>query len=55
VIATIGLPLTIITGYYGMNFELPEYRLPHAHAYVLGLLALSALVTWVVLRWRRWM
>jgi magnesium transporter len=55
VIATVGLPLTIITSYYGMNFELPEYRLPHAHPYVLGLLAASALVTWLVLRWRRWM
>jgi magnesium transporter len=25
VIATIGLPLTVVTSYYGMNFKLPEY------------------------------
>ncbi len=55
VIATIGLPLTLITSYYGMNFALPEYRLPHPHLFVLGLCAVSALVTWIVLRRRRWM
>lgn len=54
VIATIGLPLTIITSYYGMNFAFDEYRWPWGHLWVLGLMAVSALVTWLVLRWRRW-
>lgn len=54
VIATIGLPLTVITSYYGMNFALPEYRWPLAHAWVLGLMGATALVTWLVLRWKRW-
>ena len=54
VIATVGLPLTVITSYYGMNFALPEYRWPHGGLYVLGLLALSAGVTYAVLRWKRW-
>ncbi len=55
VIATVGLPLTVITSYYGMNFRLPEYGFRHAHLYVLGLLAASGLVTWLMLRRRRWM
>jgi magnesium transporter len=55
VIATVGLPLTVITSYYGMNFELFEYRLPHAWAYVLALLAASAAVTLALLRRKRWM
>ena len=54
VIATIGLPLTVITSYYGMNFALPEYRWPHGGPYVIGLLVLSAAVTYAVLRWKRW-
>ena len=55
VIATVGLPLTVITSYYGMNFALAEYRWPYGWAYVLGLLIVTALVTWVYLKWRRWL
>lgn len=55
VLATLGLPLTLITGYYGMNFTLPEYGIRHPHVFVLGLLGLSTLLTWVFLRRRRWM
>jgi len=54
VLATVGLPLTIITSYYGMNFALAEYHWPHPELYVLGLLLVSALVTWAILKWTRW-
>lgn len=54
VIATIGLPLTVVTSYYGMNFELAEYRWPHAEWYALGLMVVVALATWWFLRSRRW-
>ena len=53
VIATVGLPLTVITSYYGMNFALPEYRWPWGEWYVLGLLALTAAATWWILRRQR--
>jgi magnesium transporter len=53
VIATIGLPLTVITSYYGMNFALPEYRWHGGEWYALGLLALAAGVTWWYLRRQR--
>lgn len=55
VLATVGLPLTIITSYYGMNFALPEYHWAHPELVVLGLMAVSALVTWGMLKWTRWM
>jgi magnesium transporter len=55
VLATVGLPLTIITSYYGMNFALPEYHWPHPELLVMGLMAASALVTWAALKWTRWM
>src|SRR5262249_27677487 len=54
VIATIGLPLTVITGYYGMNFAFPEYRWPHSELFALGLMVLTGLMTWAYLRWRGW-
>ena len=54
VIATIGLPLTVITSYYGMNFPLPEYRWAHSEWYALGLMAATGLGTWWFLRSRRW-
>ncbi len=60
VIATIGLPLTPVTGYHGMNVGpervFPEFRWFGAHplAVVWALLALVAGGTWWYLR-RRWM
>lgn len=54
VIATIGLPLTVVTSYYGMNFDFPEYKWTFGEWYALGLMAATALATWLFLRSRRW-
>ena len=54
VIATVGLPLTVVTSYYGMNFELPEYKWPHSEWYALGLMLATAFATWLFLRSRKW-
>ena len=54
VIATIGLPLTVVTSYYGMNFPLPEYRWAHSEWYALGLMLATGLGTWWFLKSRRW-
>lgn len=54
VIATVALPLTVVTSYYGMNFPLPEYRWAHSEWYALGLLGATGLATWAYLRARRW-
>ena len=55
VIATIGLPLTLITGYYGMNLPLPEYRWRWGVPFVLLVLLTTALAVWWYLRRKRWM
>ncbi len=54
VLATIGLPLTVVTSYLGMNFDFGIYKIHHAHLFALGLLVASGLVTLAYLRWRRW-
>lgn len=54
VIATIMLPLTVVTSYYGMNFRLPEYAWRWGWLYALGLLVATALGTWWYLKRRRW-
>jgi magnesium transporter len=54
VIATIMLPLTVITGYYGMNFHLPEYEWRWGPLFVIGLLVATAGGTWWYLRRRHW-
>jgi Mg2+ and Co2+ transporter CorA len=53
VIATIGLPLTVVTSYYGMNFDLPEFKWPWGEWYALGLLVLTGGATWWFLRSQR--
>lgn len=55
VVATVGLPLTVITSYYGMNFQMREYAWRNGELLVVALLVASAIVTLVVLRWRKWM
>ena len=34
VVTTIFLPLTLIAGWYGMNFDMPEYDWPHGYLFV---------------------
>ena len=62
VIATIGLPLTIVTSYYGMNVGadriFPEFHLLrrlHPVIFVWILLAIMTATTWWYLRRKRWM
>ena len=54
VIATIFLPLTVVTSYYGMNFKLPEYEWSNSEIYALGLMVATGLATWAYLRFRKW-
>lgn len=49
------LPLNVVTGIYGMNFEsMPELKHPHAYWVVLGIMAGFVVITYFVLRWRGW-
>ncbi len=55
VTSAILLPLTVVTGIYGMNFEnMPELRHRFGYFAVLGGMALLALALFLVFVWRGW-
>jgi magnesium transporter len=55
VLSGVLLPLTLITGIYGMNFpEIPELHLHNGYYYVLGLMALLALGLFLAFRRLGW-
>ena len=56
VITTIFMPLTLITGWYGMNFDrMPELHWRYGYLAVLGLSAVLLIVEYIVFRRKKWM
>ena len=56
VIATIMLPMTVITGIYGMNFpDMPEMAWDYGYYYVLGGMALLSGAMLLYFRRRKWL
>jgi len=56
VITTILLPLTVISGIYGMNFKyMPELGLRYGYYAVLGVMVVTTLVTALLLKRKKWM
>ena len=51
IVATIAVPLTVITSFYGMNVYLPETKWGvWGYVFVVGLLAVTALITYLFLK-----
>ena len=56
VVAALFLPPTLIASIYGMNFRnMPELELEWGFPMALGLMLGSAVVTFIVLKWRKWL
>jgi magnesium transporter len=55
VISTIVLPLTLITGYYGMNVKIAAFEWRYGELFVLGVLVATGLGTWWMLRRFDWL
>jgi magnesium transporter len=56
-ISTVVLPMTLIAGIYGMNFEesaRPSYHSESGFHFALGLMAATGLAAFVLFRWRKW-
>ncbi|WP_199260022.1 magnesium transporter CorA family protein [Paracoccus binzhouensis] len=56
VVTALFLPPTLIASIYGMNFtHMPELELEWGFPMALGLMVVSAVVTFLVLKWRKWL
>jgi len=54
VVATIFLPLTLIVGWYGMNFEMPEYGWKYGYGMVILISFILILVGIVIFKKKNW-
>lgn len=55
-ISTVVLPMTLIAGVYGMNFEqMPELKWPLGYMFALGLMLITGVVAFAVFRWKKWL
>lgn len=55
VLTTIFFPLTIIVGWYGMNFEsMPEFKWSFGYIYVIALSVMVILMFWLIARKNKW-
>lgn len=55
-VAVLFLPPTLVASIYGMNFALmPELSWPWGYPAALALMLLSALLTWAIFKWKRWL
>lgn len=54
-ISTVVLPMTLIAGIYGMNFEhMPELKWLYGYPFALGLMALMAIGSVLFFKWTKW-
>ncbi|MGV8987861.1 MAG: magnesium transporter CorA family protein [Cypionkella sp.] len=56
VVAVLFLPPTLIASVYGMNFRLmPELSFAFGYPMAIGMMVASALITWFVFKWKKWL
>lgn len=56
ILATIAIPMTVITSFYGMNLELPEFKWGvWGYVFMMCLMVFSALGTYIILKIKKWL
>lgn len=56
VVAVLFMPPTLIASIYGMNFHLmPELNFTYGYPMAIVMMFASALVTWLVFKWKKWL
>lgn len=53
-VTSIFLPLTLIVGWYGMNFDMPEFRMRYGYPMVIGLCAVVCIVWYIAFKRKNW-
>lgn len=55
ILATIAIPMTVITSFYGMNVEIPEFKWGiWGYIFVLALLFISSAAIYIILKIKKW-
>ena len=54
VITAVFLPLTLIVGWYGMNFNMPEYGWSFGYPFVIALSVVVCIGCMVIFKWKKW-
>lgn len=55
-VTTIFMPLTLITGWYGMNFQkMPELQWAHGYGIVITLVIIMLLAEWYIFKKKKWL
>ena len=55
VVTTVFLPLTLIVGWYGMNFNMPELEWKYGYSCVIGLSLIVIIVSMFFFFWKKWL
>lgn len=56
ILATIAIPMTVITSFYGMNLQLPEFKWGiWGYIFMLCLLIFSSVGTYIILKMKKWL
>ena len=55
VVTTVFLPLTLIAGWYGMNFNMPELEWKYGYSCVIGLSVLVIIVSMLFFKRKKWL
>jgi magnesium transporter len=55
IISVVTLPLTVITGLWGMNVGLPFMDFPHAFLIIIGMMLFTILGMLSFFKWRKWL
>ena len=56
IVTTIFLPLTLLVGWYGMNFSgMPELHWKYGYPFALGLMVVVSALTYLFFRWKKWL
>lgn len=53
-VTSIFLPLTLIVGWYGMNFKIPEFDWEYGYAYVSGLCLVVTIIWFIICKKKKW-
>ena len=54
VITTIFLPLTLLTGWYGMNLVMPEYKWAYGYPVVIAVAVAVVVILMIIFKKRKW-